>query len=1260
MSDLATGFQSLPLEYQRVIRLAQDRHTVTVTPLQQLVGGWSGAVIYLVSVSAHDSRRLEHCILKLDRTRASSQSDEVTRHTIALSKSPPDFARDHIADMAFDRVDHEGAVAIFYRIAGQSLRDYRPLSSYGRQSQLSAIFAATNTFLLDEWNVNLAFEQAVQPQTLLQKWLGFRLKPGGNIESFLDRVCQVHPDIPGFLIGGDVFRNPLAYARDAACWGTTRPIDIVTGFLHGDLNTNNILIKFADNAEALAGYYLIDFALFKEQMPLFYDQRYLEMSYLLLAMSRVSFAPCVALITRLAEVDILDPHLAPVEMAGPCAVIGAARRAFGTWVREKHPSLQDDLWGQYWLAGVAVGLSYCHKAGPSDEQRLAGLMYAAANLKRYAAWFALPAPAEVKQLYDEGQFGGAARASFVSGSSAAALRHNLPSQPTPFIGRQAELKAGKDLLMRENLRLVTLTGPGGTGKTRLALQAAADLIDRFEDGVYFVDLAPIREPESVLAAIAQSVDLRETGDRPLLDALKGELGAKKMLLLLDNFEQVTAAAPQVGDLLQACPQLKLLVTSREALHLRGEHVFPVPPLALPKPEIRQRSIKQLGRAEAIQLFVERARAVKPDFRLTNENALAVAEICVRLDGLPLAIELATARINLLSPQALRERLTQRVSGRLKLLRGGARDLPARQQALHDTIGWSYDLLNTGEQRLFALLSVFSGCTFAAVEAVASGLKHLDETRLDILDGLASLVDKSLLRQVDPGTGELRLLMLETIREYAAERLEEDPEFTAAARRAHASYFADFTQRQWGRVTGDEREAGLAELEVDIENVRTAWRYWVTDGNLEQLRKLTDCLWLLYDARGWYHATVALTADVLSVLGATPSTPERAHEEIMLQTSLARALLALKGYTPEVEAAYTRALELCERQGAIPQLFPVLRGLSSFYLMVGDLEKGARMGAQMLELAEHQDDASMRVEGHLVVGTCLFGGDLHVGLDHLEKAIAHYDPDQHSSGRFRLGNNPGVPCYTTSALALWMLGFPDRALGRANDALALANRLNHPFSMAYASFHTGLLHLWRREPELVQERVRAMLPIAEKHEFQIWRALALCLQGAAMAEMGRAEEGLMQANRGIDLYQVLKTPPIFWPLLLVIRAGVYAQAGRPAEGVNLVNEALAVVGPDPRDPMSSDICRLKGDLLLALSPEHPAQAEPWFQQALEIAQAHDARTLELRAAMRLSWLWREQGKAEQGRRLLSDAYARLTEGFATPDLQEARALLADWS
>jgi tetratricopeptide (TPR) repeat protein len=595
---------------------------------------------------------------------------------------------------------------------------------------------------------------------------------------------------------------------------------------------------------------------------------------------------------------------------------------------------------------------------------------------------------------------------------------------------------------------------------------------------------------------------------------------------------------------------------------------------------------------------------------------------------------------------------------LKLLRGGARDLPVRQQTLRDAIDWSYELLDAGEQRLFELLSVFpGGCSFEAVEAAASGIERLDETGVDILDGLTSLMDKSLIRQADQEKGEPRLLLLETIREYAAERLDQDIEFRAAARRAHAAYYADLTRRQWERLTGDGREAVLEELVSDIENVQTAWGYWVEDRNQEQLSKFVDSLWLLYDARGWYHAMVNLTKDLLNVLSSTPSTPELAQEEIVLQTSLARALLAIKGYTKEVEEAYTRALELSQAVGEIPQLLPVLRGLSNIYTYLGEHEKGAQIGEKILSLAERQGDTNMRVEGHLVLGyNIAFINDLKLGLEHLEKGIKYFDPNRYRSSRFRLGNNPGVACFTTSALFLWMLGFPDRALRRANEAIDLAKMLNHPYSMAYASFHTSLLHLWRGEVNLVEDRAQTVLDIAEEHEFQVWKAVATCLHGAALAGMDRGEEGLAQVRWGMHLYQGLKTPPIFWPLLLYIQAGVCGRVGKPDEGLILLDEGMEIASHWTGRAMLPEFLRLKGDLLLAITPENAAEAGSCLRQALEVAQELQARMLELRVAISLSRLWQAQGQAEQGLKWLSAAYDRFTEGFTTADLMEAKDLL----
>lgn len=796
MPELTTDFQSLPPEYQQVIQLAQAKNNITIAPLQLLVGGWSGAMVYLVSVAWTETKRVEHCILKLDRKGKNARSDEVTRHNAVMEKAEPEFAREHIAELVFERVEHEGAIAIFYRIAGESLQKYRPLSTYERQSQLKTIFTETNRILLSGWNPNATFEQAVHPQKTLEKWLGFRLDEGGSIERFVQE--KANANVAGFLVNGHVFPNPLLYARKSEPWGDVRAMDVATGSIHGDLNTNNILVRFADDKETLAGYYLIDFALFKENMPLLYDQRYLEMSYLMLAMSQVAFAKCVNFLSLLAVADVPDPHKVPIEVSGVSAVIGSARAAFSDWVQANHPSLHDDLWGQYWLAGVAAGLAYCHKAGQPEEQRLAGLIYAAANLKRYAAVFKLPPPTSVELLYDESQ---------AVSTSTKKPKHNLPAQPTPFIGRAAQITALKEMVQRNDVRLITLLGPGGTGKTRLSLQVAQESLEHFPNGAFFVPLADDTDANQFVSRVAQQLEVRE-GGRPLLDNVKDYLRDKKLLLVLDNFEQLVSAAPVVADLLAAAPQLKIIISSRIALKVQGEREYPVPPLGTPQ---REATLEEMAEYESVKLFVERARAVQHNFSLTKDNASFVTEICLRLDGLPLALELAAARIKLLSPQAILLRLDDQ----LKLLTGGARDLPTRHQTLRNTLEWSHSLLNDDEKMLYARLSVFvGGFTLEAAEAVCN-----PNGKLDILDGVTSLLNNSLLRQEEMPNGEPRFSMLETIRAYAVERLNESGE-ADALHAGHAQYFGSIILNEAGQqLYSANAPYWLGWLEREHDNVR---------------------------------------------------------------------------------------------------------------------------------------------------------------------------------------------------------------------------------------------------------------------------------------------------------------------------------------------------------------------------------------------------------------------------------------------------------
>ena len=480
----------------------------------------------------------------------------------------------------------------------------------------------------------------------------------------------------------------------------------------------------------------------------------------------------------------------------------------------------------------------------------------------------------------------------------------IPILTSALIGRDRELSVSRELLLRDGMHLLTLTGAPGTGKTRLSLQLATDLRDQFSDGACFVALASVEGPELVPLAVGHALGLQEGGNRPILDALEEYLRPKDMLLVLDNFEHVLAAATFVADLLETAPRLRLLVTSRAPLHLRAEHEYPVPPLALPSTDVLP-PLSALAQCAAVALFVERAQSVKPDFVLTEANARAVAEICTRLDGLPLAIELAAARSKLLPPQAMLARLGRR----LPLLIGGARDLPARQQTLRGAIAWSHDLLDKAEQRLFRRLSVFVGGW--TVQAAETWCNPSADRSIEVLEGVASLLDKSLVRQDVPTDAEPRFGMLETIREYGLDQLEasgEGPEM----RDRHLDYYLALAEEADAGLLGAQQVSWCDRLEAEHDNIRAAFGWVLTaleegvadtpgltraDTRLEAGIRLADSLELFWMLRGHSQET---WQRVMGLVGHTPA-----------NTAARARILVIGGYMAHCLLDHEAAVRLAE-------------------------------------------------------------------------------------------------------------------------------------------------------------------------------------------------------------------------------------------------------------------------------------------------------------------------------------------------------------
>jgi predicted ATPase/class 3 adenylate cyclase/Tfp pilus assembly protein PilF len=532
--------------------------------------------------------------------------------------------------------------------------------------------------------------------------------------------------------------------------------------------------------------------------------------------------------------------------------------------------------------------------------------------------------------------------------------NNLPLQPTPLLGREAELAEIKEGLRRRSHRVLTLTGPGGTGKTRLALQAAADLLDDFAHGVWFIDLSPVTDPSLVTAEIARALEVREEGEQPIDALLLGRLKERELLLVLDNFEQVLPAAKAISALVASCPALRMLITSRRPARIAAEQEYPVAPL--PVPELKRLpDLVHLAAFPAIELFVERARAVQPSFALTSANAATVAAICAKLDGLPLAIELAAARVRLLPPPALLSRL----ESRLKVLTGGAQDRPERQQTLRAAIAWSYDLLSPDERALFARIAVFAdGSTFEAIEFICN-----PSGEIDVFEGIGALIEHSLIRQEAAADGEPRFRMLATIREFALEQLAERTELDVVAfsvglplpggggeiegsegdsvRRAHAAYYQNYAEEA---LAEPDEAVWLDRVEMEHGNLRAALAWLIaTVGAQERALRLAGALAGFWYVRGYLTEGRSWLEQALAIAPATP--PEVRAKAL----DGAGALADLQGDLERSETLIAEALALYRAAGDQRGTAIALDGLGLLATKRGEYDRAAAMHEEALTI-----------------------------------------------------------------------------------------------------------------------------------------------------------------------------------------------------------------------------------------------------------------------------------------------------------------------
>src|SRR6266851_2938572 len=823
--------------------------------------------------------------------------------------------------------------------------------------------------------------------------------------------------------------------------------------------------------------------------------------------------------------------------------------------------------------------------------------------------------------------------------------HNLPFAVTRMIGREEAVAALVSRLSRQ--RLVTIVGPGGIGKTTVALAVAERMIASYERGIWLVDLAPLGDPRLVPSAVATVLGLEIRTEDPLA-ALVAAVRDNRMLLLLDSCEHVIdAAAGLAAALLGGAPGVSILATSREPLGVTGEFQYHLGPLDLPRASSRL-TAAEAATFPAVQLFVERVTAIVEDFALTDANAPLVVEICRRLDGLPLAIEFAAPRLEVLGIEGLAARL----DGSLQLLGVRRRTTTPRHRTMRAVVDWSYGLLSEDEQLFFRALGIFAGGF--TVEAAAAVATDAANTRTVAIDRLADLVAKSLVVADVSGT-KPRFRLLDTTRAYAIEKLDASGERERIARR-HAGYYRDLFERAEREVPARPTGEWLVDYAGELDNLRAALDWAFSPSGVESIGvALTVAaipLWLQLPMVDECRSRVEQV-----FASATRDAPIDARREMKLQAALGASLMYTKGAIPAVRQACTAALRLAESLGDTEYQLRALWELWAHHTNTGELAAALAVARRFYTLAlEHADPATLPIADRMMAMSYHYLGDQTNAWRYIELMLGT-DVDPRPGRRspliqFRFDQK--VAGRVVLARILWLRGFADQAWRTVRNAVADAEALADPATLCYALSHGGcLVALWVGNLAAAERYAEMLLDHSRKHGFAVWNDFASRLKGVLLVKTGDLDGGSPLLRAG--LHEITEPNADLWFLTgLGQMAEALGQAGRFADGIATVERGL---DRSRRGWLAPELLRIKGELLLLQGTTGTTEAvEDVFRRALDGAREHGTPSWELRAATSLARLLRHQGRTGDATTCLQPVYDRFTEGFDTADLVAAKQLL----